>query len=93
MAVRARTPVVSDPTVRLCDFSVAGNLVTMKDAAAATTVSVRDRYLPVIPRLDPGRFGLEIVSCPQSSLPDPWTAGAFGKVAIPSGKFAQFVRI
>jgi hypothetical protein len=49
--------------------------------------------LSVIPRLDPGRFGLEIVSRPQSRLPNPWATGAFGKVAVPSGKFTQFVRI
>jgi hypothetical protein len=81
---------VNDPTVGVCDFVAAGN---DEDAPAATIVSVRDRYLPVIPGLDPGRFGLEIVSRPQSSLPDPWAASAFSKVAVPSGKFAQFVRI
>jgi hypothetical protein len=53
----------------------------------------RDRYLPVIPRLDPTRFRLEILSRPQSSIPDPRAAGAFGKVAVPSGELAQFIRV
>jgi hypothetical protein len=87
MAVGAYKPVVVErpPSVRLWDFAVAGN---DEDAPTAATASVRDQYLPLVPRLDPARFRLEIVSRPQSGLPDPRAAGAFGKVAVPSGKFA-----
>jgi hypothetical protein len=53
----------------------------------------RDRYLPVVPRLGPTRLRLEILGRPQSRLPDPRTAGALGKVAVPSGEFAQLTRI
>jgi hypothetical protein len=51
------------------------------------------RPMPVVPRLDPTRLRVEILGRPQSSLPDPRGAGAFGKVAVPGGKFAQFIRL
>jgi hypothetical protein len=59
-----------------------------EDAYGSHSLKARPLFLRGLPRLDATRFHLEIFSHPQPSLPNPWTAGAFGIVAIPSGEFA-----
>jgi hypothetical protein len=68
-------------------------LVAFIPVARREQPSGRDLYLPVVPGLGPIRFRLEILSRPQSSFPNPWATCALGKVAVPSGEFAQFIRI
>jgi hypothetical protein len=76
MAVRAPKRLVErPPSLQLWDFAVAAG--NDEDAPMATTASVRD--LPLVPRLNPARLRLEIISRPQAGLPDPRAAGAFGK--------------
>jgi hypothetical protein len=52
-----RKPVVErPPSVQLWDCAVAAG--NDEHAPTATTASVRDQHLPLIPRLDPARFRL-----------------------------------